>query len=147
MGATIHVIPSDGNCLYHAILDQLLLHYDGHQQKYENQLELRRVTAQYIRQHGDDFAPFLTEEQSIEEYCLKIEQTNEWGGQLELQALSNVLCVPIHIFTAASSTIEMGQEYTTSNSPPLMLTYHQHYYALGEHYNSVHALRTEHLEE
>lgn len=69
------------------------------------------------------------------EYCDKVANTNDWGGQLELQALSAALKVPISIFTADSSTLEMGEEYKPI--PPLKLSYHRHAYSLGAHYNSV----------
>ena len=90
----------------------------------------------------------------------------EWGGQLEIRALCECLHMKIIIYNADSPLVIMGKEHNEgdrvimgeehneedsgcvdSNStstvkphhphPPLMLTYHKHYYTLGEHYNSV----------
>lgn len=61
--------------------------------------------------------------------------TSDWGGQLELRALACALSTPIHVFSAESDVIPMGEEFT--GREPLKLTYHLHYYTLGEHFNSV----------
>lgn len=71
----------------------------------------------------------------FEEYCDRVASTSEWGGQLELRALAHALCMPIQVFTADSDIFTMGAEFDTKE--PLQLTYHLHYYTLGEHYNSV----------
>ncbi|CAN0601813.1 unnamed protein product [Ectocarpus sp. 12 AP-2014] len=40
----------------------------------------------------------------------------------------------MEVFSAMSPPLLLGQDY---EGPPLLLTYHEHYYALGSHYNSV----------
>lgn len=40
----------------------------------------------------------------------------------------------MEVFSAMSPPLLLGQEY---DGAPLLLTYHEHYYALGAHYNSV----------
>lgn len=62
--------------------------------------------------------------------------TSDWGGQLELRALACALETPIHVFSAESDVISMGDEFAAMRQP-LQLTYHLHYYTLGEHFNSV----------
>lgn len=71
----------------------------------------------------------------FEEYCDRIVNTSDWGGQLELRALACALSTPIHVFSGESDVIPMGEEFT--GREPLKLTYHLHYYTLGEHFNSV----------
>jgi OTU domain-containing protein 6 len=64
----------------------------------------------------------------------------EWGGQLELKALSNSLETCITVYEASSAPVlRMGEEYLDGSSalPPIRLSYHKHYFALGEHYNAV----------
>lgn len=74
----------------------------------------------------------------FEEYCERVVSSADWGGQLELRALACALETPIHVFSAASDVIAMGHEFDAAGArPPLQLTYHLHYYTLGEHFNSV----------
>lgn len=74
----------------------------------------------------------------FEEYCERVVSTSDWGGQLELRALACALQTPIHVFSAESDVIAMGQEFDAAGDrKPLQLTYHLHYYTLGEHFNSV----------
>ena len=60
--------------------------------------------------------------------------TPEWGGQVELLALSSVLQRPIEVLQAEGAPMVVGEHLNTTR---LLLTYHRHAYGLGEHYNSV----------
>jgi OTU domain-containing protein 6 len=74
----------------------------------------------------------------------------EWGGHIEIQAISASLRKAIFVYSADAPTIKMGEQFLDINGDdttgygtslsPLRLTYHKHYYALGEHYNSAVAL-------
>ena len=91
-----------------------------------------------MRGHAEEFAPFLGYEPGDQDYlayCDKVESvvSAEWGGQLELKALSHVLGLPIYVYDG-TSIIKMGDDL---GADPLRLSYHRFYYALGEHYNSV----------
>ena len=72
-------------------------------------------------------------------YCDRVANSSDWGGQLELRALAMALQVPIHVFSAEGDIIRMGEEFHHTQEP-LQLTYHLHYYTLGEHFNSVQPL-------
>ncbi|XP_029920282.1 deubiquitinase OTUD6B [Myripristis murdjan] len=140
----IREISSDGHCMYRAVEDQLV-------QRAVPGLtlvlkELRSRTAEYMRNHADDFVPFLTNPNTgdmytadeFEKYCSDVEHTAAWGGQLELRALTHVLQLPIEVIQADSPTIKIGEEY---DSEPITLVYMLHAYGLGEHYNSVERLK------
>jgi len=124
--------------------------------------ELRGIAAGYIRSHGDEFSPFLgmsPEDPEFEEYVEKVASTSlsEWGGQLEVKAIAAALNVTILIYAANAPVVTMtaggdddssssssrssssssSSDSSTSTSHPLRITFHRHYYALGEHYNSV----------
>eukprot|EP01116_Phalansterium_solitarium_P004663 TRINITY_DN15711_c0_g1_i1.p1 TRINITY_DN15711_c0_g1~~TRINITY_DN15711_c0_g1_i1.p1 ORF type:complete len:321 (-),score=58.66 TRINITY_DN15711_c0_g1_i1:81-1043(-) len=134
---SIREVGADGNCLYYAVADQLSLH--GQYAGKDSFRTLRELASSYMRSHADDFMPFLDSEDEMtpdkfERFCDRIRDTNDWGGQLELQALAHALKSPIVIFTAERPSIEMGQEY---KNPKIRLSYHRHAYSLGEHYNSV----------
>ena len=60
--------------------------------------------------------------------------TPEWGGQVELLALSSVLRRSIEVIQADGPPMVVGEHFT---GPRLLLSYHRHAYGLGEHYNSV----------
>lgn len=100
---------------------------------------LRLEAANYMRQHRDDFEPFINADDgaslSFEDYCSKVSCPLEavWGGQLELRALSAVLDRPIWVYDALQPTIKMGD----SENEPLRVAFHRHFFSLGEHYNSV----------
>ncbi|CAN0210293.1 unnamed protein product, partial [Hapterophycus canaliculatus] len=97
----------------------------------------RTRSSRELRSSPDDYVPFLDGLEAgpeFEQYCGKVEGSAEWGGQVELQALCSALEVPIEVFSAMSPPLLLGEQF---EGPPLLLTYHEHYYALGAHYNSV----------
>jgi hypothetical protein len=65
-----------------------------------NPYHVRRITAQFMRDHRDDFLPFLPSVDGedmpgatddglmtpaqFEEYCHRVEKTAEWGGEPEV---------------------------------------------------------------
>ncbi|VDO69774.1 unnamed protein product [Heligmosomoides polygyrus] len=98
--------------------------------------DMRRRAAKYIRDHKDDFIPFLANESDdpldefeFEKYCHGVENESKdggvWGGEPELNALR-----PPVIF---------GEQF--NKTKPLIIVYQRHAYQLGAHYNST-AVRT-----
>ncbi|XP_057684556.1 deubiquitinase OTUD6B [Corythoichthys intestinalis] len=141
-GLCIKEISSDGHCMYRAVQDQL-----ERRDKCEFSVkELRSRTAAHMRSHVDDFLPFLSNPdtgdtytaEDFEKYCSEVEHTAAWGGQLELQALSKVLQLPIEVIQADSPNITIGEEHADD---AITLIYMRHAYGLGEHYNSVEELK------
>jgi len=144
-------VDSDGHCLYRAIHHQLEarsfaledLETGGHR-------HLRGLAARYMRVHPGDFAPFLDlsghvrdgdqgMEPAFERYCDRVEGSADWGGHTELLALSNVLHLPIRVHSAEAPPVLVGEDFGEPDTA-LQLTYHRHFYALGEHYNSTRPL-------
>ncbi|CAB3366987.1 Hypothetical predicted protein [Cloeon dipterum] len=133
-------VPSNGDCLYLAIEHQL----KEKSRPSKDVSELRRLTSAYLRSHEDDLRPFTCNpstgcEFSSEEYskyCDRVEKdSSEWGGQLELQALSEALSTPIEVLQAEGAPVILGENHRPTAA--LVLTYHRHAFGLGEHYNSV----------
>lgn len=125
----IQDIPSDGDCLFAGIAHQL-----------QNDLkvqELRTLVGKTLLSNQSDFQPFLslTDEQ-YKDYCEKMASTPKWGGQVEITALSQALKRPIEVIQAEGPPVQVGLE-DYKDCKPIILTYHRHYYGLGEHYNSV----------
>lgn len=145
LGLSIYSIPADGNCLYCSVNHQLKT--TGREEYSVS--ELRKITADYMRSHKDDILPFMSNEfdgdeefteEQYEKYCTKVANTTEWGGQIEILALSSALKCPIKIIQATASPMTQGEDF---DGPPLILTYHRHLYRLGEHYNSTRPVPTD----
>ncbi|KAL8872651.1 MAG: hypothetical protein Q9174_001752 [Haloplaca sp. 1 TL-2023] len=141
-------IRSDGHCLYAAIADQLIAREQSLMPKTaSNDLSLRTeladtpqykatrlVTAAYIKDHADDFLPFL--EEPLGEYLGKIRETGEWGGHMELLALAKAYDVDINVLHS-SGQVDKIDTGTEGIKPALWLSYYHHNFGLGEHYNSL----------
>lgn len=135
----LHMIPSDGDCLYNAIRHQLQLNaMPSHSAQ-----ELRTETGNYVRAHKDDLICYMTHpdtgdllnDEQFESYCRDIVKTHAWGGHIELKALSSLLRVPIEVIQAEGSSTLLGLE--EFGGAPLVVCYHRHIYQLGAHYNST----------
>lgn len=147
-------IQPDGNCLFASVLDQLQLRHNSGLPidfppsytgtKDHNALDvsaLRSLCACYIRDHRNDFIPYLFDENTccvkdIDEYTKTIEETAEWGGEVEILALAKIFKCCISVMMSGRATYKMNEE--ASENPELKLVYYKHSYALGEHYNSLH---------
>lgn len=46
-------------------------------------------------------------EDDLKKYCTELRNTNNWGGQLEIQAICNSLALPITIHTADAPGIKI----------------------------------------
>ncbi|KAI8647262.1 hypothetical protein BD408DRAFT_408872 [Parasitella parasitica] len=133
MNLRIKQVVADGHCLYNAFADQLKARYD----RDVTYRELRKLAAEHMRQHPDDFRPFLyLEDGNFDRYCDDIVNTACWGGQLEVLALARSSQVPVDIIQDGGPIIKIcDDEYP--EKPPIKLAYHKHLYSLGAHYNSL----------
>ncbi|KNC96414.1 uncharacterized protein SPPG_08312 [Spizellomyces punctatus DAOM BR117] len=138
LGLSVKQITPDGHCMYNAIADQISFRGKGEPMSYK---DLRSIAANYLREHPEDFVPFLVNQdgnpytpEEYDKYCDEVENTAVWGGQLELQALSRGLRRHLQIIQMGSPLIKIGEDFP---GEPLMLSYHRHAYGLGEHYNSL----------
>lgn len=135
-------VAADGNCLYHAVGDQIRrvrpeLHkwQSSPDRMYE---EVRALCSESLRKNEDQYGPFaeLADGEDFARYCDRVEKSGDWGGELELRALAEGLRVQILVHRAQEAQpLEFGD--ATHSGEPLQLTYHRHYYALGEHYNAA----------
>lgn len=129
-------ITPDGHCLFASIADQLKIR----QGTDVGIKQLRKSAADYIKEHPDDFTPFLFDEETmslknIDEYVNKLENTTMWGGDLEILAISKVFDSPISVMMSGRAALHMNE---AGSNPELKLVYYQHAFGLGEHYNSLH---------
>mmetsp|Transcript_21385 Transcript_21385/g.46436 ORF Transcript_21385/g.46436 Transcript_21385/m.46436 type:complete len:342 (+) Transcript_21385:335-1360(+) len=165
-GLDVQEVEADGNCLYRAVgvqcrrlgLDAVDINGEGCYGK------MRSICADVLMgSNRAEYEPFAecgeghasdgdggNHPATFEEYVKNVRSTSTWGGQLELRALSEGLKCPIVVFSADGTPLTMGAEYAAGGKEEdgsddngwdkkkaLLLSFHRHYYALGEHYNSV----------
>ncbi|KAK9172842.1 OTU-like cysteine protease [Cryptosporidium meleagridis] len=140
-------ISADGNCLFGSIKHQLEIKKKG---SYSIK-ELRCIAVDYIESNRKIMEPFVlasveNTDITFEKYCDNIRNTNEWGGEVELVALSNSLEVPITVIRALNHRNEsygeqFYEEYEDEENNvkenTLYIVYHVHLFANGPHYNST----------
>lgn len=143
----IQPIPSDGDCLYNAIRNQLLV--TGRQPP--DVKTLRNLTADYIEANKESLIFYmentetgdcLSDEEFVK-YCTAIRNTPAWGGHVEISALTHILKSPIEVIQATGPPTIQGE--TEFKGPNLVITYHRHMYSLGEHYNGTKSKSSDHL--
>jgi OTU domain-containing protein 6 len=135
-------IRPDGHCLFSAVADQLSragiplgAGSDAELKEDQRYKAVRKAAAGYIESHPDDFVAWLDE--PLENYVHKIRDTAEWGGHLELLAISKTYNIEICVLQNGSSqTIEPGSD-GSSGLEKIWLAYYRHGFGLGEHYNSL----------
>ncbi|KAL3809685.1 hypothetical protein ACHAXA_004236 [Cyclostephanos tholiformis] len=166
LGLEVNEVEADGHCLYRAVGVQcrrlgldVLDSVAGC-----SHVKIREICADVLlgpnRAEYEPFAEFGEGHDSsndggdypatFEDYVNNVRSTSTWGGQLELRALSEGLKCPIVVFSAEGPPLTMGAEYASAATQEssgddlrwdvnksLLLSFHRHYYALGEHYNSV----------
>mmetsp|Transcript_28907 Transcript_28907/g.38396 ORF Transcript_28907/g.38396 Transcript_28907/m.38396 type:complete len:112 (-) Transcript_28907:414-749(-) len=74
---------------------------------------------------------------NYEDYVHHVRTSAEWGGHLELRALSNALKRNIVVYSAEAVPLRMECDDKEVVDDDILLSFHRHYYALGEHYNAV----------
>lgn len=127
-------VDADGHCLYRAVGAQTGRNY----------MAIRSLCADTLLKHQDEFSPFCeyTDDVStFDEYLSRVRNSAEWGGHLELRALGIALNRPIYVYSVQSGAkplaIHEDSESENTGKESILLSYHLHYYALGEHYNQV----------
>lgn len=105
-----------------------------------------QLCANTLLANQDEFAPFCEYTDDIpdfDNYVKRVRDSADWGGHLELRALSMALQRPIWVFSVANGKEPLkihcitDESHQDQNDDPILLSYHLHYYALGEHYNKV----------
>jgi hypothetical protein len=121
----IHTVDADGSCLF----SSFAIHIPGATGE-----SVREEAVRFMLEHPHDFAPFIDTEaypEGFVDYCARMRLRTTWGGQLEIQALSQVFKVNVYVFqTGGKSTIKMVN--FDNGSKCVTLSYHE-----GEHYNAV----------
>lgn len=130
MGLAIREVTGDGNCLFRSVSDGLYGNEGRH-------FELRARCVAFMQANPDSFAPFMLEEEgfaSFDDYLASMSRDAEWGGNLELMALSSSLRINVTIHQAGQRPWMMTNSPFGPATPSLHVSYHD-----GQHYNAVRA--------
>lgn len=138
-GLALLDVPADGDCLFHALADQLKRAGGSNAGKTDG--EIRSEVVEYIRGHPDEYAGFVDSDKKEKDadqgakmaaYCDKMSRKGCWGGDIEINAAANVYGCSITVISADASDIVIG-----SGNVNLTIAYLKHDLCTGEHYNSV----------
>ena len=133
LGYFIREVEGDGNCLFRSVSEQM----EGNENNYQ---EYRDKCIDYMKENKDEFAPFIEDDEPIDKYIERMSENKEWGGNLEIYALSKVLEANFYIY------IHEHPMYIVKNfekpKKNIMLTYHD-----GKHYNSLRKLEEKNKED
>ena len=126
LGYYIREVKGDGNCLFRSVAEQI----EEDQNNFE---KYRKITTDYMEENKEDFKPFIEDDRTIDEYINSMKEDKEWGGNLEIYALSMALHSNFYVY------IHNHPMYVVKNfddpKKNIMLTYHD-----GKHYNSLRKL-------
>ena len=123
LGFFIREVGGDGNCLFRAVCEQI----EGNENNYA---EYREKCINYMKENKDTFQPFIEDDEPIDKYIERMSKNTEWGGNLEIYALSMLLEANFYIYIYEHPMyIVKNFEKPKKN---VLLTYHD-----GKHYNSL----------
>ena len=126
LGYFIREISGDGNCLFRAVCEQIEnneINYNFYREK----------CIEYMKDNPDKFTPFIEDDESYEKYLERMSKDGEWGGNLEIYAMSMAFQYNFYIYIFEHPIyIVNNWEKPKKN---IILTYHD-----GKHYNSLRKL-------
>ncbi len=88
---------------------------------------------EYVQAEFDHFSKFLAgqeEDERLESYVERLRQLGEWGGEVELAAMSELYGRTIEVYRYDTQPSRTYRQQ--SAGPPLRVSYH-----FNSHYNSV----------
>ena len=144
---TVREVLSDGSCLFRAVSTQLPPGPPARAMA-PSPLSLRRAAASHIRSRLALYLPFLThedgsamsEEEAVEYTArLSVDEGSDvvWGGHAEIVALSGVLGRAIVVYSAEGGAMRVLEEGVQAKGEDVRISFHKHYFGLGNHYNAV----------
>ena len=135
-GMYIKQIPADGNCFFRSVFDQLSDQLDSTDDMgIRDHDSMRKEIVQYIKEKQEYFSCFVEDDEAFDDYIERMAKPEEWGGQIEIQAVSMYFAVNIRIyqdFQPPWNVINFAE-----SDKFIHLSYHD-----ASHYNSVYDSKT-----
>lgn len=124
LGLYRKLVAKDGSCLFRAVAEQVLHSQSRH-------VEVRMACIHYLRENREKFEAFI--EGSFEEYLKRLENPQEWVGQVEISALSLMYRKDFIIYREPNVS---PAQVTENNFPEKVLLC----FSNGNHYDIVYPL-------
>ena len=119
----LHIVASDGNCLFSSISDQIY-GTDKHN------LIIREKCMDYIEKNSIYYSQYIEGgETQISAYIKRKRKSGVWADNLEIQALGEIYQRPIEIYVDPDKPISIGSKLKRF---PIRISYHG-----NKHYNSI----------
>ncbi len=129
IGFNLYDVKTDGNCLFRAVADQI----DCDEEKHAI---YRKLAVDCIAKNLKRFEKFFFDPKlTFEEYLQQMSIPGTWGGNLELQALSDALLVSFCIHTGPHAYVLVTPD--VPDKPKTLKVYHLIYFKEREHYGSA----------
>ncbi|KAM5255830.1 OTU domain-containing protein 4 [Ctenodactylus gundi] len=119
------LVAKDGSCLFRAVAEQVLHSQSRH-------VEVRMACIHYLRENREKFEAFI--EGSFEEYLKRLENPQEWVGQVEISALSLMYRKDFVIYQEPNVS---PSQVTENNFPEKVLLC----FSNGNHYDIVYPIK------
>ncbi|XP_023561486.1 OTU domain-containing protein 4 [Octodon degus] len=125
LGLYRKLVAKDGSCLFRAVAEQVLHSQSRH-------VEVRMACIHYLRENREKFEEFI--EGSFEEYLKRLENPQEWVGQVEISALSLMYRKDFVIYQEPNVS---PSHVTENNFPEKVLLC----FSNGNHYDIVYPIK------
>ncbi|XP_059778542.1 OTU domain-containing protein 4 isoform X2 [Balaenoptera ricei] len=125
LGLYRKLVAKDGSCLFRAVAEQVLHSQSRH-------VEVRMACIHYLRENREKFEAFI--EGSFEEYLKRLENPQEWVGQVEISALSLMYRKDFIIYREPNVS---PSQVTENNFPEKVLLC----FSNGNHYDIVYPIK------
>ena len=121
-------IPSDGNCVFQSVCDQL------YSRNYH--IQIRQVVCDYIDLFKDQFRLFIIHKDGgLIKYLEDMRKEGTWAGDIELQAIAELYDIRIEIYEYTDEPVKVFNETASQKNKIVRLLYLQ-----KSHYDSLHKL-------
>lgn len=125
LGLYRKLVAKDGSCLFRAVAEQVLHSQSRH-------VEVRMACIHYLRENRDKFEAFIAG--SFEEYLKRLENPQEWVGEVEISALSLMYRKDFIIYREPNVS---PAQVTENNFPEKVLLC----FSNGNHYDIVYPIQ------
>lgn len=126
-GYYVREMGGDGNCLFRSVSDQI----EGNENNFKY---YRQICCEFMKNNKEQFKPFIDDSTTIERYIEKMSKNKEWGGNLEINALSNALEANFYIYDCELKKMLNNKIFDKPKHVITILYYD------GSHYNSLRKL-------
>eukprot|EP00890_Picochlorum_soloecismus_P005697 jgi/Picsp_1/6128/NSC_03482-R1_protein len=135
-GMYLKQIPADGNCFFRSVCDQISDQLDSTKHRgIRDHESMRREIVTFIKDRQEYFSCFVEDDEAFNDYIERMAKSEEWAGQIEIQAVSMYFSVNIRIYQDFQPPWDVIN--FAGNDTFIHLSYHD-----ASHYNSVYDLKS-----